>query len=97
MGGEQEREERESRSLVSDSLRPHGLYWTIQSMEFSRLEYWSGLPFPSPGDLRDPQKELEGTSLVVQRLRLHACNAGGTGSIPGREAKIPHATRCGQK
>ena len=35
-------------------------------MEFSRLEYWSGLPFPSPGDLRDPQKELEGTSLVVQ-------------------------------
>ena len=55
-------------------------------MEFSRPEYWSGLPFPSPGDLRDPQKELEGTSLVVQRLRLRACNAGGTGSIPGREA-----------
>ena len=24
------------------------------SMEFSRLEYWSGLPFPSPGDLLDP-------------------------------------------
>ena len=27
--------------------------WTIQSMEFSRQEYWSGLPFPSPGDLPD--------------------------------------------
>ena len=25
--------------------------WTIQSMEFSRPEYWSGYPFPSPGDL----------------------------------------------
>ena len=30
--------------------------WTVayqspQSMEFSRQEYWSGLPFPSPGDL----------------------------------------------
>ena len=25
--------------------------WTIQSMEFSRPEYWSGKPFPSPGDL----------------------------------------------
>ena len=30
--------------------------WTIAhqdplSMEFSRQEYWSGLPFPSPGDL----------------------------------------------
>ena len=23
-------------------------------MGFSRQEYWSGLPFPSPGDLRDP-------------------------------------------
>ena len=32
--------------------------WTVayqspQSMEFSRQEYWSGLPFPSPGDLPD--------------------------------------------
>ena len=24
------------------------------SMEFSRQEYWSGLPFPTPGDLLDP-------------------------------------------
>ena len=23
-------------------------------MEFSRPEYWSGQPFPSPGDLADP-------------------------------------------
>ena len=23
-------------------------------MEFSRQEYWSGLPFPSPGDLLNP-------------------------------------------
>jgi len=23
-------------------------------MEFSRLEYWSGLPFPTAGDLPDP-------------------------------------------
>ena len=32
-----------SLSVVSDSLRPRGL-----SMEFSRQEYWSELPFPSP-------------------------------------------------
>ena len=25
------------------------------SMGFSRHEYWSGLPFPSPGDLPDPR------------------------------------------
>ena len=34
--------------------------WTVAymaplSMEFSRQEYWSGLPFPSPGDLPDPE------------------------------------------
>ena len=29
------------------------------SMEFSRLEYWSGLPFPSPGDLPNPGTEPE--------------------------------------
>ena len=27
-------------------------------MGFSRQEYWSGLPFPSPGDLPDPGTEL---------------------------------------
>ena len=27
---------------------------TPLSMEFSRQEYWSGLPFPFPGDLLDP-------------------------------------------
>ena len=27
---------------------------TPQSMEFSRQEHWSGLPFPSPGDLPNP-------------------------------------------
>ena len=37
--------------------------WTIGhqahlSMEFSRQEYWSGLPFPPPGDLPDPGMKL---------------------------------------
>ena len=27
------------------------------SMEFSRQEYWNGLPFASPGDLPDPRIE----------------------------------------
>ena len=36
--------------------------WTVArqaplSMEFSRQKYWSGLPFPSPGDLPNPQTE----------------------------------------
>ena len=29
----------------------------LQSMGFSSQEYWSGLPFPSPGDLSDPEIE----------------------------------------
>ena len=33
-------------------LQPYGL--EILSMEFSRQEYWSGLPFPPLGDLPDP-------------------------------------------
>ena len=30
---------------------------TSLPMEFSRQEYWSGLPFPSPGDLPEPEVE----------------------------------------
>ena len=38
--------------------------WTVShqaplSMEFSRQEYWSELPFPTPGDVCDPRIELE--------------------------------------
>ena len=56
-GGEQrsKHEKSVSHSVVSDSVTP----WTVAqqaplSMEFSRQGYWSGLPFPSPGDLPDP-------------------------------------------
>ena len=43
-------------SVVSNSLHP---LWTAAhqaplSMGFSRQEFWSGLPFPPPGDLPDP-------------------------------------------
>ena len=44
-------------SIVSDSLQPHGPHATparLLSMEFPRQECWSGLPFPSAGDLPDP-------------------------------------------
>ena len=42
-------------SVVSDSVTP----WTVArqaslSMRFPRQEHWSGLPFPSPGDLPNP-------------------------------------------
>ena len=47
--------------------------WTVayqasQSMECSRQEYWSGLPFPSPGDLPNPGIELESLALQADAL-----------------------------
>ena len=43
--------------------------WTVAhqaplSMEFSRQEYYSGLPFPPPGDLPDPGTEPDSPALV---------------------------------
>ena len=43
-----------AQSVMSDSVTP----WTVARpaplcMEFSKQGYWSGLPFPSPGDLPD--------------------------------------------
>ena len=45
--------------LVAKSCPTLATPWTekpgrLLSMGFSRQEYWSGLPFPSPGDLPDP-------------------------------------------
>ena len=37
-------------------------------MEFFRHEYWSGLPFPSPGDLPDPGIEPGSPALQAEAL-----------------------------
>ena len=37
-------------------------------MEFSRQEYWSGLPFPPPGDLPDPGIEPSSPALRADSL-----------------------------
>ena len=47
--------------------------WTVDhqtplSMEFSRQEYWSGLLFPSPGDLPDSGIEPESSALKADSL-----------------------------
>ena len=51
-----------------DSLRPHGAYEAPPSMGFSRQEYWSGLPFPSPGDLPNPGIEPGSPALQADAL-----------------------------
>ena len=54
-----------SRSVVSNSETP----WTVAHqaplfLGFFRQEYWSGLPFPPPGDLPDPGIELVSPALA---------------------------------
>ena len=54
--------------------------WTVAyqappSMGFSRQEYWSGLPFPSPGDLPNPGIEPGSPTLQADAL---------TAELPGK-------------
>ena len=74
------------KSLSRDQL--FATPWTVAyqaspSMGFSRQEYWSGLSFPSPGDLPDPGIEprspaLEAGALTseppVKPYREHRCS-----------------------
>ena len=58
-----------NRSVMSDCVTP----WTVvhqasMSLEFSRQEYWSGLPFLSSGDLPDPEIEPGSPALQVNSL-----------------------------
>ena len=51
---------------MSASLWPHGACQAPLSLGFSRQECWSGLPFPSQGDLPDPG--IEPKSIVAPAL-----------------------------
>ena len=56
---------------ILSCIQLFGTPWTIVhqaplSMEFSKQEYWSELPFPSPRDLPDPG--IKPTSLVSPSL-----------------------------
>ena len=55
-------------TCVLSCIRFFATPWTVAwhsplSMEISRQEYWTGLPFPTPEDLPDP--EIEPTSLAL--------------------------------
>ena len=59
--------------LVAKSCPTLATPWTVAhqaplSMGFSRQEYWSGLPFPSSGDLPDPGSEARSPALQADGL-----------------------------
>ena len=58
-----------TRKCTLSHIRLFVTLWTVArqallSMGFSRQEYWSGLPFPPPGDLPDPRTELASAAYV---------------------------------
>ena len=62
-----------SDGLVIKSCPTLVTLWTIAcqaplSMGFSRQEYWSGLPFPSPGDLSHPGIEPRSPALQADSM-----------------------------
>ena len=80
-------------SAVSDSLRPQ---WTVArqaplSMGFSRQEYWSALPLPSPGRetlllgllIQESNLGLLHCRQILYHLSHQRSNAGDPGLIPG--------------
>ena len=59
--------------LVTKSCLTLVTPWTVVfqaplSMGFSRQEYWSGLPFPFPGDLLDPEIKPGSPALQADSL-----------------------------
>ena len=71
-----------SKQAIAQSCRLFVIPWTVVyqaslSMGFSRQEYWSGLPFPSPGDLPDPGIE---PSLLHCRQTLYPLSHQGSPS-----------------
>ena len=76
-----------SRSVVSNSLWPHGLACQAPLfMGFSRQVYWSGLPCPPPGDL--PNTGIEPRSLPHCRWILYRLSHQGSCIIFGEVSTL---------
>ena len=67
-------------------VRLFATLWTVESqaplcMGFSQQEYWSGLPFPPPGNLLDPDIEPTSPALTGRFF---------TTELPGHQSYIVH-------
>ena len=68
-----DRKERKVKVKSLSHVRLFATLWTVAhqaplSMGFTRQEYWSGVPFPSPGDLPDPGIEPWSPALQADAL-----------------------------
>ena len=81
--------------------------WTVAchtplSMEFSRQEYWSGLPFPSPGDLPHPGVKLMSPVAPALAGGFFTTGPPGKSGIISMTAQFPFSLwpqrgKCGQR
>ena len=62
------KKEKKESEVAQSCLTLFDAHQVPPSMEFSRQEYWSGLPFPSPRDLPDPGTEPGSPTLQVDSL-----------------------------
>ena len=72
--------------LITKSCSTLATPWTVAhqappSMGFSRQEYWSGLPFPSPGNLPDPGIEPRSPTLQADALTSEPPGKGKVNTI----------------
>ena len=66
-------------SGMSDSATPWTLaHQVLLSMKFSRQQYWSGLPFPSLGNLPDSGIKLQSPALQADSLPSEPPGSGST-------------------
>jgi len=80
--------------------------WTVAqqvplSMEFSRQEFWSGLPFPSPGDVPNPEIKpgyltIQADSLPSELVKNHRTGKGQFSFHSQRKAMPKNAQTTAQ-
>ena len=97
--------------LVTKSCLTPATPWTIAcqaplSMGFSKQEHWSGLPFPSPGDLPNPGNEPGSSALQADSLptelwaayhNIHFAAPRIKGPLNYAKSTLPMLYQCGNK
>ena len=85
--------------LAAQSWLTLAIWWTVShqappSMGFSRQEYWSGLPFPPPGDLPNPGTEPRSPALQADSLPSEPpgkpCPSSNTSVTEAWQGSSPH-------
>ena len=73
--------------------------WTVAhqappSIGFPRQEYWSGFPFPSPGDLPNPEIEPVSSASPILADRFFTTETPGKPLLPLDHLSIRHLLDC---